>query len=436
MLKLDKKIINLTFVLLVLTIVFNNNIFGQENKSNSPIVIPMAGNTWLANYVDDARDKISKNGITNWNNAYNKFLIYFKLPQAGQLQIGLRVKVNVGHSKLKISLNGTSREVEISNAEYETITVGKFTIDSPGYHFVELEGIYKSGNEYANISDLLLSGEATEGRVYFVKDDFYWGRRGPSVHLSFEVPKNTNVEWFYNEITVPEGEDIIGSYFMANGFANGYFGIQVNSETERRVLFSVWSPYETQNPKDIPAEYKIELLKKGEDVYSGEFGNEGSGGQSYLKYNWKAGSTYGFLLRGYPIGDSNTVFTAYFYAPEVGEWELIASFRRPFSDSYLTRLYSFLENFHTETGNISRKAFYTNQWIYDNEGNWHELTSAKFTADATARKDSRLDYSGGIEDGKFFMKNCGFFNETTKIGSWFTRNDNGNKPDIDFSQLK
>ena len=30
---------------------------------------------------------------------------------------------------------------------------------------------------------------------------------------------------------------------MANGFGEGYFGIQVNGPNERRVLFSVWSPF-------------------------------------------------------------------------------------------------------------------------------------------------------------------------------------------------
>ena len=38
-----------------------------------------------------------------------------------------------------------------------------------------------------------------------------------------------DIEWFYSELTVPEGNDVIGSYFMANGFSEGYFGIQVNS---------------------------------------------------------------------------------------------------------------------------------------------------------------------------------------------------------------
>ena len=97
-----------------------------------------------------------------------------------------------------------------------------------------------------------------------------------------------NAEWFYNEITVPAGNDVIGSYFMADGFKEGYFGMQVNSPTERHILFSVWSPFQTDDPASIPEDKKIILLKKGANVHAGEFGNEGSGGQSYLNYNWKA----------------------------------------------------------------------------------------------------------------------------------------------------
>jgi hypothetical protein len=43
----------------------------------------------------------------------------------------------------------------------------------------------------------------------------------------------------------------------------------VNSSTERRILFSIWSPCHTDNPKDIPQDEKIKLVKKGKNVYSG-----------------------------------------------------------------------------------------------------------------------------------------------------------------------
>jgi hypothetical protein len=253
--------------------------------------------------------------------------------------------------------------------------------------------------------------------------------------LNYHTTGLNQIEWFYSEITVPSGNDVIGSYFMANGFGEGYFGFQVNSPSERRVLFSVWSPFETDDPSKIPADQRIALLKKGEGVNTGEFGNEGSGGQSYLKYNWKAGNTYKFLLQGKPIEQNSTVYTAYFFAPEENKWRLIASFKRPKTSTYLKHLYSFLENFIPETGNTPRMALYGNQWAVDAKGQWTELSKITFTGDQTARKNFRKDYAGGQMQGQFFLKNCGFFSDFVALDREFVRPGGGVKPLIDFGKL-
>lgn len=400
------------------------------------IIIPAGGNSWIADEVTEGHQMISKTGVSNWTDGSNKVRIYFKLPKSGELHVGITAKVVTGKSRINVTVADQHKEMTITGSAFKNQFAGTFSVDKPGYHFVELEGLDKKGDFFADVKEISLGGAATDGKMYYVKDDFYWGRRGPSVHLNYDMPEEAGpIEWFYNEITVPVGEDVIGSYFMANGFGEGYFGVQVNSDEERRFLFSVWSPFKTQNPKDIPEEYKIILLRKGEDVHVGEFGNEGSGGQSYLKHYWKAGNTYKFLLHGRPTGDNFTVYSAYFYAPENEEWKLVASFKRPKTDTYLTHQYSFLENFVTETGAISRKAYYTNQWVCDSSGKWFEVTKAKFTADATARKESRMDYAGGVENGVFFMQNCGFFNDTTPIDSYHTRAPNGQSPNIDFTAL-
>ena len=46
--------------------------------------------------------------------------------------------------------------------------------------------------------------------------------------------------------------------------------MKVNSSTERRVLFSIWSPHQTDDPKTIPHDEKIKLLKKGNKVHTGK----------------------------------------------------------------------------------------------------------------------------------------------------------------------
>ena len=224
---------------------------------------------------------------------------------------------------------------------------------------------------------------------------------------------------------------------MANGFSNGYFGMQVNSETERRILFSVWSAFDTQDPKQIPDDYKVITLGNGSGVTVRDFGNEGSGSQSFMVFNWKPEITYKFLLKGESNLENSIDYTAYFYAPEVGEWKLIASFRKPkTTDTHITGTYSFLENFDTKTGYLEREVNFGNQWMYDTEGDWIEITSARYTADATARAGVRFDYDGGSKANSFYLRNCGFFSDNSDYDVNFSRIKNGMAPVIDFSKLE
>lgn len=425
----------LSFLLLACSV--NKPLSGGPSPGNTSWKesIPLAGNAWVLDDPLASSSLIQENGLDNWSGTAHSIGVFFHLAGAGEIQLGIRARVKSGESVLRYTFGEKTGEIAIQNTDWEIIPIGTFEISRAGYQRLELQGKSRTGPAFAEVEALLIGGAAAKKEVHYVKDEFYWGRRGPSVHLWYpQADAIEQVEWFYNEITVPEGQDVLGSYFMANGFNEGYFGFQANSDTERRILFSVWSPFQTDNPNDIPEDQKIRLLKKGQDVYTGEFGNEGSGGQSYLRYPWRAGVTYRFLLRGHPAGN-NTDYTAWFYAPEAGQWRLIASWRRPQTNTYLAGLYSFLENFIPETGATSRYARYSNQWVCDTRGQWQELTRARFTADATARKGNRLDYTGGLQNGAFFLRNCGFFNERTEIDTDFERPATGKKPIIDLDGL-
>src|SRR5690606_33548114 len=224
--------------------------------------------------------------------------------------------------------------------------IGRIEATHAGYLRVDLQGVKGTGRTDVQIRDLVVTSETADLDLVYVKSNegnmFYWGRRGPSVHLSYQTPRDAKLQYAYSEITVPEGQDVIGSYFMANGFGEGYCGFQVNGPEERRVLFSVWSPFQTDNPKDIPEDQRIVRLGSGPDVHVGEFGNEGSGGQSYLVYPWKAGATYCFLTEVTPNDDSTTTYTSWFKEKSDASWALIASFRRPNTQTHLRGFHSFL----------------------------------------------------------------------------------------------
>lgn len=404
---------------------------------DSTILIPLGGNTWPAN-VHSQSTYITNKGIINWKDKNIGFDTYVRMANTGIIKIRLKARTD-GRSYVKLSVRGISKIVIIHSRDYQWYDAGEWSISDTGYIKLHLSCSSKTGILIADVSDYEIRGTPINERTSFVKNNddnfFYWGRRGPSVHLNYPFDDSIKAEWFYNELTVPANNDIPGSFFMAIGFADGYFGIQVNSKTERRILFSVWSPFTTDDPKSIPEDMRITLLKKGEGVYAGEFGNEGSGGQSFLRYNWKVNTSYKFLVRGQPDQHNNTIYTAYFFDPIINQWRIIASFKRPHTNHYLTRFHSFLENFLPEHGNSERTVVFNNQWIANNKGQFFELKKARFTCDNTAKKGYRLDFAGGVMNGSFFLKNCGFFDQYTPPNTIFERPAYHLKHIISFNDL-
>lgn len=383
---------------------------------------------------------VSPAGIRGWDDPESVFSVFVASDETAQAEVTLRARAASGEGELALEANGARKTGEVSSAEYTTVAFGEYELRGGAYTEFTLEMAGDATDLTAEVSDLVIT-TPEDVELTYVKDNqnnrYYWGRRGPSVHLRYaDIPENTNIEWFYSEITVPEGEDPVGSFYMANGFGQGYFGFQVNSPTERRVLFSVWSPYVTDDPGEIPEDQRVETLDSGEDVYTGDFGGEGSGGQSFLRYGWETGKTYGFLNGVRPDGEGGSIYTAYFLSPDEEEWKLIARFRRPQTDTWYTGAHSFLESFSANNGHQGRQALYHNQWARDVDGEWHEVTEAVFTGDNIAQLGYRADFSGGEREEGFYLRNCGFFVGETPLGSRFSRPALGDEPNIDPSQLE
>jgi hypothetical protein len=402
------------------------------------ISVPIGPNSWVFDAAGSCLPShiTAPEGIRQWSDGTQRIRTYVFVGARGPLTIGLTAAVAGGSSRLRLTLGAESREVAISSTVQAAVAVGTFTIDQPGYQCLELQGVARTGPTFAEITSVEIGGVAAD-QLHFIKDDVHFGRRGPSVHLGYQLPPEAkDLSWVYSEVRVPVGKDVVGTYCMANGFAEGYSGMQVNSPSERRVLFSVWSPFATNDASKTPEADRVVLLRKGAEVHAQAFGGEGSGGQSFLLFPWKAGSTYRFLLGGHPDGDGTTVYSAWFYPPETGHWQLIASFRRPRTTTYLTHWYSFLENFSPDSGATTREADYGNQWACDASGHWFQAVAAAFTCDATAHKKARLDYSGGVTaDGWFVLRNCGFFSDTRPVAATLVRPMVAQAPAIDFAHL-
>lgn len=391
--------------------------------------VPLGGNAFITQPSSSANELINDTGLHNWNSSQAVISVYFDVKQGGNLSLALAGSLaGASSSTVKVTVAGQSHLVNLSSTSAGPFDAGTFTVSQPGYVKVDLQGVTTNGGYYGDISGLQIGGSATAAGTVFANDasNYYWSRRGPSVHLGFTAPAST--EYFYSEVNVPVGQDPIGSYFMANGFNVGYFGMQVNSATERRVLFSVWDP---------PSGGSTTLVRKGANVVTNGFGGEGTGGQSYLVYPWVAGHTYRFLTRAQPDGNGNTQYTSWFSdAATPATWNLIATWQYPGTSAYLTGLYSFLECFDPERGWIGRRATYGNEWARPAGGTWTELTSAYYDTDPTGLNQQRLDFAGGLSGSNaFYLRNDGFFTPPVASGQTFVRAANGTPPNIDLNTL-
>ena len=415
---------------LLLCLCVNPICFAAQAGSTPHLDIP--GFTAYSEPNPESLDISANQPVTGWSDPGATVAWYGQIRNRGDLQIAVRLQVpEGGRSTLLLRVNGKRVAARTVNGGATPITVpfGTAQIKSAGTYKFALTGLSKSGPVFANIAALELQGPAAADALFNLTPQ----RGAPSVHLRFPIPAGVQAEWFYNEVTVKK--DPIWSYYEACGFSRGYFGIQVNSPTERRIIFSVWDAgTESADRGNVSSDDRVQLLQKGAGVVAGSFGNEGTGMHSHLVYAWKTGRTYRFLVHAQPDGAS-TMYTAYFYFPERHKWGLIASFRAPKDGQYLRHLYSFNEDFDGANGQLERLAQFGNQWIRTTDGRWIELTYARFTDTAVGIYQDRVDRGAGVTGGRFYLINGGFAAHAIAYGAELTRPAGGRVPHVDLPTL-
>jgi hypothetical protein len=239
-------------------------------------------------------------------------------------------------------------------------------------------------------------------------------RAARSVHLWYKAPDSV---LFYNEVTVEESYP--GSYFCVCGFRHGYFGIQeLTSGGRKVVIFSVWDPGGQNNPNEVDAENRVKVIHSGQDVRISRFGNEGTGGKSMFRYQWKTGQTYRCLVKATVEGD-RTTYAAYFYLSESKKWKHLASFQTITKGDYLKGYYSFIEDFYRNGTSATqrRRARFGNGWVHTTSGDWIALARATFTADRTPT----YNIDAGVVGDEFYLATGGDVRNSTPLRTALSR---------------
>ncbi len=228
-----------------------------------------------------------------------------------------------------------------------------------------------------------------------------------SVHLHFKADEGTA---FYNEVTVDESAP--GTYFCVCGWSKGYFGIQELGDGKKVVIFSVWDS-DQDDPKAAAEDKRVKVLFQNDRVRVRRFGGEGSGGQSFLDYDWKTGAVYRFLTTA-KVDGGRTAYTGYFRGPDEKDWTRLVTFSTLTGGKNLDGYYSFVEDFKRDGASRmkERKAHFGDVWVKTARGDWQAVSQALFTGDG----NPALNIDAGADGDRFFLATGGATkNETTRL---------------------
>lgn len=236
-----------------------------------------------------------------------------------------------------------------------------------------------------------------------------------SVHLAYRDVPDAAV--FYNEVKVEQSAE--GTYFCVCGFSRGYYGIQELPGGKKVILFSVWDPGNQNDPNAVKDDQRVKLLYQDPSVLVKRFGNEGTGGQSFLNFDWQVGTTYRFMVAARRNAD-RTEYASFFFHPAEAAWKHLVTFSTLTDDTALRGYYAFVEDFrrNRESTRHTRRATFANPWIRGTDGAWAAIEAAKFTGDG----NPVTNINAGVKDGQFYLATGGeIMNDDVKLNSVMKR---------------
>lgn len=385
----------------------------------------------------------TKDVVSHWRDA-SKSVVWYLYMKPGDYDFLIDHQTEPG-KKLEFDLNITPcYELDFQEIhkkltfegsdDRDSLFAARVQVPQTGYYRYELKPV--GDPQSAIVINDLIFNQFDETQAGGVNHTDY--QSSPSVHLSFSTTDTTtrSYDWIYEEILVPEGGDPLATYYMSLGFYRGYMGIQTNSPTERRVLFSVWDSKDAEHDKTMEKSDYVTLVDKGEATTVNSFGGEGTGGQSYVKTaDWKTGKPVQFLMNVRRDGKNSVVLSAWYNVDGQG-WQYVASWRAPKEQRMFNGFYSFIENYGYTNGQLRREAYYYNAWGRENAGGrWVNFNKVRFS-NTDGKEGQRVDYEQGVSPDfpdRFYMASGGY-TPTVKTANEIPLQQNA--PELDLKNFE
>jgi len=164
----------ITSILAMAILVISCSSVNYKEKYRTALSVPVRGNSWVTDDLFKNEEMISGKGVVKWDDTSSVIKTFFRVEEPGEISIAIRAKVNSGKSKIAFTFDGNNRNVTLSNIDFDTIEIGTFIINSAGYQALAMKGITKKDSTFAEVTDILIAGSPVSGKVYYVKEDFYF----------------------------------------------------------------------------------------------------------------------------------------------------------------------------------------------------------------------------------------------------------------------
>src|SRR5690606_20865707 len=178
----------LIFLLLSQLSLAEGNPFAFADSTSGRTLVPIGGNTFLTSTGNT--DQVTSAGIKEWTSPQSLLTTYVHLASPQKALLQLEIAEQSHGSEIEVSVGSYVRRMVIPKG-VRLLKVGEVPLRT-GYNRITFKGIHRIHGNYADLKAISLDTEGQGLNASFVEDNidnrFYWGRRGPSVHLSYLVP--------------------------------------------------------------------------------------------------------------------------------------------------------------------------------------------------------------------------------------------------------
>lgn len=245
------------------------------------------------------------------------------------------------------------------------------------------------------------------------------GTRHASTWYKYTAPSNgATVAWFDQ---VKPTHSSQSSFFATNTQGFGYMGLQQVEELrpgriffKGYAIFSIWDKgcAHVMDESACPADQQSQVLQCGDWAVCSRFGGEGTGAKAKIVFNqWEVETAYSFLVTAEKVSVTDVAYTGYFYAPERGQWDLMAKIQVGFGSHpwYITIPGSFVEMWDDENFNDKRWAEFGPSFMatLDAPDNFQQVMTASFEYHDAQGESTNNIHAEVTADGRRFAMGFG-----------------------------